>query len=157
PPTPATAMAMDRRMTPIAGSSSSTPSACSCRSARRREREAGVAPVTHTSDPIVYDGARAAGVLLHPTSLPGSYGVGDLGDELTAFLDWAVTAGMRIWQTLPLNPPGYGNSPYGCLSSFAGNPLLISPQRLLQDSLLPSHAADDVPQFADDHVEFDRV
>ena len=61
----------------------------------------------HTSDSIVYDGARAAGVLLHPTSLPGSYGVGDLGDELTAFLDWAVTAGMRIWQTLPLNPPGY--------------------------------------------------
>src|SRR5437764_7350425 len=113
--------------------------------------------VPHTSDSIVHDGARAAGVLLHPTSLPGSYGVGDLGDELTAFLDWAVTAGMRIWQTLPLNPPGYGNSPYGCLSSFAGNPLLISPQRLLQDSLLPSHAADDVPQFADDNVEFDRV
>jgi len=113
--------------------------------------------MTHTSDPIVYDGARAAGVLLHPTSLPGSYGIGDLGDELTAFLDWAATAGMRIWQTLPLNPPGYGNSPYTCLSSFAGNPLLISPQRLLQDGLLPPHAVEHVPPFADDHVEFDRV
>ena len=72
--------------------------------------------------------ADAPGVLLHPTSLPGRYGIGDLGDELLAFLDWAASAGMRIWQVLPLNPPGYGNSPYGCLSSFAGNPLLISPR-----------------------------
>jgi len=94
---------------------------------------------------------RAAGVLLHPTSLPGRYGIGDLGDELIAFLDWAASAGMRNWQVLPLNPPGYGNSPYGCVSSFAGNPLLISPQRLLQAHL------PDVPSFDDGHVEFDRV
>ena len=100
---------------------------------------------------------RAAGVLLHPTSLPGRYGVGDLGDELTVFLDWAASAGMRLWQVLPLNPPGYGFSPYGCLSSFAGNPLLISPQRLLEDNLLEPEDVANVPRFAHDRVEFDRV
>ena len=100
---------------------------------------------------------RTAGVLLHPTSLPGRYGVGDLGDELVAFLDWAASAGMRIWQLLPLNPPGYGYSPYGCVSSYAGNPLLISPERLLQAGLLPEGALDDAPEFDDDHVEYDRV
>ncbi|HET7437034.1 MAG TPA: 4-alpha-glucanotransferase [Thermoanaerobaculia bacterium] len=101
--------------------------------------------------------ARTAGILLHPTSLPGSYGIGDLGDELIAFLDWMASAGMRIWQVLPLNPPGYGFSPYGCLSSFAGNPLLISPQRLLQENLLSAETVAEPPTFADDHVEFTRV
>ena len=100
---------------------------------------------------------RTSGVLLHPTSLPGRFGIGDLGDELLAFLDWAQSAGLRIWQVLPLNAPGYGNSPYGCLSSYAGNPLLISPQRLVESGLLPNDALDDVPAFADDYVEFDRV
>ena len=87
-------------------------------------------------------GTRAAGVLLHPTSLPGRSGIGDLGDELIAFLDWARSAGVRVWQLLPLNPPGYGNSPYGCHSSYAGNPLVISPQRLVRDGLLPEGALD---------------
>ena len=100
---------------------------------------------------------RLAGVLLHPTSLPGGYGVGDFGDELVAFLDWAESAGLRLWQILPLNPPGYGNSPYGCHSSYAGNPLLISPDRLLRDGLLPDRALDDVPRFSEDHVDFDGV
>jgi 4-alpha-glucanotransferase len=112
--------------------------------------------MTHTSvqepKPI-----RTSGVLLHPTSLPGRFGIGDLGDELLAFLDWAQSAGLRIWQVLPLNAPGYGNSPYGCLSSYAGNPLLISPQRLVENGLLPDDALDDVPSFAEDYVEFDRV
>lgn len=112
---------------------------------------------THVSDPLIHDVRRSAGVLLHPTSLPGRYGIGDLGYELIAFLDWAQTAGIRIWQVLPLNPPGYGNSPYGCHSSYAGNPLLISPQRLLQESLLPEHALDDAPTFNDEHVNFDAV
>ncbi|HXG57513.1 MAG TPA: 4-alpha-glucanotransferase [Thermoanaerobaculia bacterium] len=100
---------------------------------------------------------RAAGILLHPTSLPGRYGIGDLGDELVAFLDWMASAGQRLWQILPLNPPGFGYSPYGCLSSFAGNPLLISPQRLLQQNLLPPHAVDRVPPFPDDHVDFENA
>ena len=100
---------------------------------------------------------RIAGVLLHPTSLPGRYGVGDLGDDVIAFLDWAASAGMHVWQVLPLNPPGYGNSPYGCLSSLAGNPLLISPQRLLQDGLLQPDAVANVPSFPAGHVDFDEA
>jgi len=100
---------------------------------------------------------RAAGVLLHPTSLPGQFGIGDFGKELIAFLDWAQSAGLRLWQVLPLNPPGYGNSPYGCHSSYAGNPLLISPEHLVEDGLLPEHALDDLPRFAEDRVDFDAV
>jgi 4-alpha-glucanotransferase len=110
--------------------------------------------VSHTSERYAMR-QRTAGVLLHPTSLPGPYGIGDLGDELIAFLDWAVSAGMRLWQVLPLNPPGFGNSPYGCHSSFAGNPLLVSPQRLMQWGLLPSMT--EVPPFAEGEVEWDRV
>lgn len=100
---------------------------------------------------------RVGGVLLHPTSLPGRYGIGDLGNHLTVFLDWAAGAGMRLWQVLPLNPTGYGASPYGCLSSFAGNPLLISPEKLLQDGLLTSEEVAQVPHFDDERVDFDRV
>src|SRR5258707_6378161 len=84
----------------------------------------------HSSAPSAKP-ARYAGVLLHPTSLPGRYGIGDFGDELTAFLDWAASAGMRVWQVLPLNPPGYGSSPYGRGSSFSGQSLPLSPHPLL--------------------------
>ncbi|MBV8517391.1 MAG: 4-alpha-glucanotransferase [Acidobacteria bacterium] len=111
----------------------------------------------HTSAHPQPETPRYAGILLHPTSLPSTYGVGDLGDQLIAFLDWAASAGMRIWQVLPLNPTGYGHSPYNCLSSFAGNPLLISPQRLLQDGLLDADDVVEQPRFSDEHVEFDRV
>jgi 4-alpha-glucanotransferase len=110
----------------------------------------------HTSSHAPSTG-RHAGVLLHPTSLPGVYGIGDVGNHLISFLDWAANAGMRMWQVLPLNPPGYGFSPYGCLSSFAGNPLLISPEKLLQEDLLEPSDTAEPPQFADDHVEFERV
>ncbi|HSP33795.1 MAG TPA: 4-alpha-glucanotransferase [Thermoanaerobaculia bacterium] len=113
--------------------------------------------MTHTSNPGGRDARRTAGVLLHPTSLPGTYGIGDLGDELTVFLDWAASAGITIWQVLPLNPTGYGNSPYNCVSSVAGNPMLISPQRLLQDQLLTSESIAGAPKFAEGHVDFDRV
>src|SRR3981189_2254815 len=81
-------------------------------SARKREPDVLTQTNLHHAG-----GRRAAGALLHLTSLPGLYGVGDLGDELIAFLDWAASAGLHIWQVLPLNPPGYGHSPYGCLSS----------------------------------------
>lgn len=67
---------------------------------------------------------RAAGILLHPTSLPGA-GIGDFGPDALRFVDWLKAAGMRMWQVLPLGPTGYGNSPYQCFSAFAGNPLLI--------------------------------
>ena len=109
----------------------------------------------HTSVHLPAEGRRAAGALLHPTSLPGRYGIGDLGDEAIAFLDWLAAAGMTLWQVLPLNPPGYGWSPYACLSSFAGNPLLISPQRMLEEGLLD--AVTDPPPFPHDHVDFERV
>ena len=111
----------------------------------------------HTSVHAPPERIRAAGVLLHPTSLPGRYGIGDLGNEALVFLDWAASAGMHLWQVLPLNPPGYGYSPYGCVSSFAGNPLWISPQRLLQEDLLEPDDVAAVPAFSADHVELARV
>ena len=68
---------------------------------------------------------RAAGILLHPTSLPSPGGIGDLGPDAFRFVRWLAEAGMKIWQVLPLGPTGYGDSPYQCFSAFAGNPLLI--------------------------------
>jgi 4-alpha-glucanotransferase len=79
---------------------------------------------------------RASGLLLHVTSLPSSYGVGDLGPAAFEWVDRLHEAGQGWWQALPLGPTGYGNSPYQSLSSFAGNGLLISPQRLIEDGLL---------------------
>src|SRR6187402_2982410 len=79
---------------------------------------------------------RASGVLLHPTSLPGRFGIGDLGPDADVFLDWAKAAGQSLWQVLPVGPVGVGGSPYVGGSVFAGNPLLISPERLRQDGLL---------------------
>ena len=69
---------------------------------------------------------RASGILLHPTSLPGGFGVGDFGPEAYKFVDWLVSAGQSLWQVLPLGPTGYGDSPYACYSAFAGNTLLVS-------------------------------
>ncbi|MDY7093967.1 MAG: 4-alpha-glucanotransferase [Acidobacteriota bacterium] len=79
---------------------------------------------------------RSAGILLHPTSLPGPYGIGDLGPSAVTFLDWAERAGQRLWQVLPLGPTHGGGSPYGCLSAFAGNPWLISPELLRRQGFL---------------------
>ncbi len=80
---------------------------------------------------------RSAGVLLHPTALPGGYGIGDLGPSARSFLDWLESAGQTVWQILPLGPTGHGDAPYGATSAFAGNPLLISPDDLASDGLLP--------------------
>ncbi|WP_224744236.1 4-alpha-glucanotransferase [Pontibacter aquaedesilientis] len=81
---------------------------------------------------------RSSGILLHITSLPSAYGIGDLGSEAYKFADLLAEAGQRYWQILPLNPTeiGSGNSPYSSHSAFAGNPLLISPERLVEDGLL---------------------
>jgi 4-alpha-glucanotransferase len=91
---------------------------------------------------------RASGVLLHPTSLPGRFGIGDLGDGALEFIDWLAEARQRIWQVLPLGPTGYGDSPYQCFSALAGNPLLISVERLTEQGLLtPLEAGGrDVPE-----------
>src|SRR5689334_9047204 len=80
--------------------------------------------------------SRAAGILLHPTSLPGPYGIGTLGPEAFSFADFLSEGGMGVWQVLPLGPTGYGDSPYQCFSAFAGNPLLISLRKLREMGLL---------------------
>lgn len=85
--------------------------------------------------PTVLD-ERSSGLLLHPTSLPGPYGIGDLGPAADAWVDWLAATGCRYWQVLPLGPTGYGDSPYQSFSAFAGNPYLISPDRLVEDGLL---------------------
>lgn len=90
---------------------------------------------------------RSSGVLLHPTSLPGRYGAGDLGEWAFRFVDWLVSAGQSIWQVLPLGPTSYGDSPYQALSTFAGNPLLISFDKLVADGWLTSADLKDVPSF----------
>ena len=81
-------------------------------------------------------GYRAAGLLLHVTSLPSRYGIGDLGPAAFEWVDRICDAGVGWWQALPLGPTGYANSPYQSMSSFAGNWLLISPDGLIEDGLL---------------------
>lgn len=105
---------------------------------------------------------RSSGILLHPTSFPGRWGIGDLGAAAYQFVDFLADAGQRLWQILPLGPTGYGNSPYQCLSSFAGNPLLISLDRLVEDGLLESEDLDSAAaQFAhllsEDRVNYAAV
>jgi len=79
---------------------------------------------------------RSSGILLHPTSLPGPFGIGDIGPQATRFVEWLASAGQSVWQVLPLGPTGYGDSPYAPFSSFAGNELLVSPELLARDGLL---------------------
>ncbi|HWO00126.1 MAG TPA: 4-alpha-glucanotransferase [Blastocatellia bacterium] len=101
--------------------------------------------------------SRASGILLHPTSLPGSFGIGDLGDEAFAFADFLAASGQQYWQVLPLGPTGYADSPYQGLSAFAGNTLLVSPQRLLEEGLLSKDDILRAPRSRADRVSFGRV
>jgi 4-alpha-glucanotransferase len=82
---------------------------------------------------------RRSGILLHPTSLPGPHGMGELGDHALRWCDFLEAGGQRVWQVLPLGPTGYGDSPYQSFSSFAGNPYLISLERLREEGLLSEH------------------
>ena len=97
---------------------------------------------------------RSAGILLHPTSLPGKFGIGDLGSEAFNFISFLADAGQMIWQVLPLGPTGYGDSPYQCFSAFAGNPYLISPEKLLADGLLTPEDIGAIPHFDPREVDF---
>ncbi len=100
---------------------------------------------------------RKSGILLHPTSLPGEWGVGDLGVQAYRFVDFLSESGQRLWQVLPLAPAGCDNSPYQAFSSMAGNPLLISPQMLLDQGWISAGDLEDSPHFSDTEVDFEKV
>ena len=100
---------------------------------------------------------RAGGILIHPTSLPGPFGVGDLGPTTCRLLDFLVAGKQKLWQVLPLGPTGYGNSPYASLSAFAGNPVLISPEWLVEDGLLTASEIASHPSFPTDRVDYGSV
>lgn len=100
---------------------------------------------------------RASGILLHPTSFPGRFGIGDLGAAAYQFIDFLNGSGQQIWQVLPLGPTGHGNSPYMSYSSMAGNPLLISPESLRDQGLLNDSDLYDFPHYSDDWVDYDPV
>src|SRR5258708_37885844 len=95
---------------------------------------------SHSNLPPFPSSYRASGLLLHVTSLPSPYGIGDVGPAAIAWIDQLYEAGQSWWQALPLGPTGYGNSPYQALSSFAGNGILISPDWLIEDGLLRAGA-----------------
>ncbi len=99
---------------------------------------------------------RAAGILMHPTSLPSAGGIGDLGEAAYDFIDWLAAAKQTLWQVLPIGPAGWGNSPYSCTSAFAGNVLMISLDRLVERGYLAHDriGADALPLSA---VDFEQV
>jgi 4-alpha-glucanotransferase len=97
---------------------------------------------------------RSSGILLHPTSLPGPYGIGDLGSQSFRFVDWLASTGCKLWQILPLGPTGYGDSPYQCFSAFAGNPYLISPDDLFADGLVTQADLDALKGLPASRVDF---
>jgi 4-alpha-glucanotransferase len=100
---------------------------------------------------------RSGGILLHPTSLPGPYGIGELGTEAHRFADFLSESGQRIWQVLPLGPTGYADSPYQCFSAFAGNPLLVSLDTLAERGYLSLQDVKGRPEFPTDQVDFGAV
>ncbi|MBI5935637.1 MAG: 4-alpha-glucanotransferase [Chloroflexi bacterium] len=100
---------------------------------------------------------RSNGILLHPSSLPGPYGIGDLGPEAFRFVDFLADSGVGLWQVLPLGPTGYGDSPYQCFSAFAGNPYLISPDFLLRDDYLHPNDLIEKTNFPARKVDFGRL
>lgn len=100
---------------------------------------------------------RSSGVLLHPTSLPGGYGIGELGIEAYRFVDALARAHQSLWQVLPLGPTGYGDSPYQSFSAFAGNTLLVSLDLLVREGLLTLEDLKGAPAFPEDRVDFGKA
>jgi 4-alpha-glucanotransferase len=101
--------------------------------------------------------SRSSGILLHPTSFPSRFGIGDFGEEAYRFIDFLIDSEQKIWQILPLGPTGYGNSPYMCYSALAGNTLLISPEKLLEAGWLSEEDLVNFPDFPVDKVDYDLV
>lgn len=100
---------------------------------------------------------RASGVLLHPTSLPSNYGIGDLGENAYRFVDFLERAKQIYWQVLPLGPTGYGDSPYQCFSAFAGNTNMIAPELLVAEGFLSQEEIDAKPDFPPTRVDFGKL
>jgi len=100
---------------------------------------------------------RAGGILLHPTSLPGPYGIGDLGASARSWLDWLSSSGCSLWQVLPIGPTGYGDSPYQSFSAFAGNPILINLDGLIEEGLLNTADISTIPDFPQERVDYGMV
>jgi len=100
---------------------------------------------------------RRSGILLHPTSLPGEWGIGDLGGCAYRFADFLAESGQQLWQVLPLSPPGIGHSPYQSYSSMAGNPLLISVEALFEQGWLSAGDLQESPRLSGSTVDFGRV
>src|SRR5438105_9435123 len=99
---------------------------------------------------------RSTGILLHPISLPSRGGIGDFGPAAYEFLNFLAEAHQGLWQVLPLNPPANGNSPYSSTSAFAGNPLLISLDRLAEKGWLDSESVSNICDNAG-HIDYDQV
>ena len=100
---------------------------------------------------------RRSGILLHPTSLPGRYGIGTLNQAAYDWVDFLAQTRQTLWQVLPLGPTGYGDSPYQSFSTFAGNPYLISVEALVQDGLLPQALLDQAPRLPNDRVDYGAI
>ncbi len=100
---------------------------------------------------------RMSGILLHPTSFPSAWGIGDLGKQAYDFIDFLEAAGQHLWQVLPLTHTGFGDSPYQSFSAFAGQPLLIAPSHLLKLGLISEDDLDDCPQGDPSHVDYGTV
>ncbi len=107
--------------------------------------------------PVPLSDRRRSGILLHPTSLPGKCGIGDLGGAARRFVDWLARAGQSVWQVLPLAPTGYGDSPYQALGAFAGNPLLVSVEALAEEGLLAWADLAGGEGFPEEAVDFGRL
>ena len=101
--------------------------------------------------------SRCSGILLHITSLPSKFGVGDFGPAAFEFVDSLEQAGQTLWQILPINPPSFGNSPYSCTSAFAISPLFASPELMLRDGLLEDYDLESVPKFSSNRVQYSFV
>lgn len=101
--------------------------------------------------------SRISGILLHPTSLPSKYGIGDLGKDAYQFVDFLKKSGQHLWQVLPLTPTGFGDSPYQSFSAFAGQPLLISPDHLTELGLLTEDDLKNCPETSPDKVDYGTV
>ena len=100
---------------------------------------------------------RSSGVFLHPTSLPGKYGIGTLGSQAYEFVDFLAAAEQSLWQVCPLGPTGYGNSPYQSFSAFAGNPYLINLEQLREEGLLTQEDLAEAPDFPSDKVNYGEM